>query len=188
MVDFTLPLRDRELRQVPEIDEGYEEETGRESHAVEDVKDATVITSRELVRVDDPENRWHQVVLDIDVPVKVLPSSTEGHHHLFIQYDMPWENYVKLLDVLSKIGLVEEGYVEASKREGFTSARLPWIKKGQGYSYNQDVEYGYHVPEEDQGPAANCHICVGAGVVDDIEGERPCVCQPVGDPGSEVPC
>lgn len=186
MIDFTLPLKDRELRQVPEIDEGYDEEVGRESHVVTDVKDATVITSREVFEKNGT-SEWHQVVLDIDVPVKVLPSSTEGHHHLYIRHDMPWEDYVKLLDVLAEIGLVEEGYVEASKREGFTSVRLPWVTKGHGYSYNEDIAQRWRT-EEDQGPAASCHICVGAGIVEDIEGERPCVCQPVGDAEHEVPC
>lgn len=74
----------------------------------------------------------HKPVLDIDVPVMLIPSSTEGHSHLYIDKSVSWDAYCKLLDALVECGIVERGYVQAAKNRGFTSVRLPWVKKKQG--------------------------------------------------------
>lgn len=71
----------------------------------------------------------HKVVLDIDFPAKLVPSSTEGHFHLYIDHELSWDEYLRLLWVLADIGLVEEGYASSSQERGYTSLRLPWIKK-----------------------------------------------------------
>ena len=71
----------------------------------------------------------HQVVLDIDWPAMLLDSSTEGHHHLIIQKPMGWEDYKKLLKVMGEVGLLEEGYVEASINRHGSYIRTPWSKK-----------------------------------------------------------
>lgn len=74
---------------------------------------------------------WHLPVIDIDFPARLEPSSTEGHFHLYLDRSMTAENLFKLLDVMEEVGLVEPGYVAASKQRGYTTARLPWIRKGQ---------------------------------------------------------
>lgn len=71
----------------------------------------------------------HKPVIDIDLPAVLLPSSTPGHHHLFIDKPMSWETYVKLLDAMVEAGLVEPGYVNASVNRGYSSVRLPWVRK-----------------------------------------------------------
>ncbi|MBV9919827.1 MAG: hypothetical protein JOY78_03095 [Pseudonocardia sp.] len=71
----------------------------------------------------------HRVVLDIDLPAKLIPSSTPGHSHLYINHEMSWEDYTRLLNVLAEVGIVEPGYVRASLDRGYTAVRLPWIKK-----------------------------------------------------------
>lgn len=71
----------------------------------------------------------HRPVIDIDHVVKVVESSTAGHSHLYVDVMMPWEDVVKLLEVLADIGLVEPGYVNASKARGYTAVRLPWVSK-----------------------------------------------------------
>lgn len=71
----------------------------------------------------------HRPVLDIDFPVKVVPSSTPGHFHLYLDKEMSWEVYEELLKALGKAGILEEGYVRASIAREHTSVRLPWIKK-----------------------------------------------------------
>lgn len=73
----------------------------------------------------------HIVILDIDVPAALLDSSTPGKHHLYIDAPMSWETYSKLLDVMAEAGILEPGYVAASKERGFTAVRLPWIRKGE---------------------------------------------------------
>lgn len=92
------------------------------------VQDANIVTSL----MDIPGHRdltLHRPVIDIDKPVQVVESTTGGHAHLYIDHMMPWEDYLELLAVMVKVGLVEEGYLNASKARGYTAVRLPWISK-----------------------------------------------------------
>lgn len=74
----------------------------------------------------------HMPVIDIDLPIRVVPSETEGHHHLFIDYPLEWADYVKLLRVLVEIGLVERNYLEASLKARATFvAPKPWKNPDQ---------------------------------------------------------
>lgn len=72
---------------------------------------------------------WHLPVLDIDVPHRLVPSSTEGHSHLYFDVPVKWEDYVTLLEALANAGIVERGYVEASKAKGATMVRKPGVTK-----------------------------------------------------------
>ena len=71
----------------------------------------------------------HTPVLDIDIPATLVPSSTPGKNHLYLDVPMSWDQYTKLLDVMAEVGILEPGYVSASKKRGFTAVRLPWIRK-----------------------------------------------------------
>jgi hypothetical protein len=71
----------------------------------------------------------HKVAIDIDLPAVLIPSTTPGHYHLYIDQIMSWEVYTRLLDALAIAGVIEFGYARASKIRGCTSLRLPWIKK-----------------------------------------------------------
>lgn len=94
------------------------------------LKHAEVILSYTAKTVDTIDaKKVHKPVLDIDMPVAVLPSSTEGHHHLFIDKEMPWKDYLKLLEVLAEVGIIEKGYLGACRRRGHSAVRLPWVKK-----------------------------------------------------------
>lgn len=89
--------------------------------------EATVVTSL----VDSKLGQGvHKPVLDIDMPVKVIESSTPGHHHLFIDKELTSKQYFKLLDVLVECGIIEFGYKYHSERRGFTAIRVPWVRKG----------------------------------------------------------
>lgn len=81
--------------------------------------------------IAEPAGGYHRPMLDLDFPAAVLPSSTEGHCHLYIDKALTWEQYEKLLDVMAEVGLLEEGYVRASKARKCTFLRLPWIRKGR---------------------------------------------------------
>jgi O-acetyl-ADP-ribose deacetylase (regulator of RNase III) len=74
-------------------------------------------------------SRVHTVMLDLDVPALLVPSSTPGHSHLYIDIPMNWDVYRNLLDALVKAKILEPGYVAVAKRRGYTSLRLPWVKK-----------------------------------------------------------
>lgn len=80
----------------------------------------------------DKETGGHKyLLLDIDLPAALLESSTKGHGHLYVE--LPEEtNEYRLTDFLraaARIGLIDVGYAEASIHRGFTSLRLPWVRK-----------------------------------------------------------
>lgn len=65
----------------------------------------------------------HAPVLDIDVPARLVPSSTPGHHHLYIDVECSWEDYEVLLRAMERCGILEAGYVSASIERRMTSVR-----------------------------------------------------------------
>ena len=76
-------------------------------------------------------NGKHRPMLDIDFPAAVIPSSTEGHCHLYIDKELEWKDYKKLLNLLADLGIIEHGYRGASLARGYSALRLPWIKKDE---------------------------------------------------------
>lgn len=82
-----------------------------------------------LVCSDRRDDKLHIPVLDLDMDAMLLPSSTPGHHHLFIDKPMTWKQYKKLLDVMAEVGILEPGYVGVSKKRKRTQVRTPWTKK-----------------------------------------------------------
>lgn len=72
---------------------------------------------------------FHRPVLDIDFPAKLVPSSTPGKFHLYLDKPMTWPVYEKLLTALADAGIIEPGYANASIDRMATFVRLPWVKK-----------------------------------------------------------
>lgn len=75
---------------------------------------------------------FHMPVLDIDFPAALVPSSTPGHYHLYLNRKMTWKQYRLLLWVLSVTGIIEQGFYAASVKRGYSAARLPWARKPAG--------------------------------------------------------
>lgn len=72
----------------------------------------------------------HYPVLDLDIDAYLIPSSTPGHHHLFINKLLSEEDYDKLLRTLHEVGIIQKGIIELQwEQDGMTCARLPGIKK-----------------------------------------------------------
>lgn len=94
---------------------------------VADLTEANVVSS--IARRPDSTPPRHFPVLDIDIPAFLVPSSTPGHSHLYIDHEVSDEVYWRLCDVLAEAGILQPGYVGASKSRGYTSVRLPWVKK-----------------------------------------------------------
>lgn len=95
-----------------------------------EIQDANVAMS--LVE-DNPDpvfgGRYHALLLDLDVPAYLIPSTTPGHSHLYVDAHIPEERYFALLDTLADCGVIEHGYAGASQAKGGSYLRLPWIKK-----------------------------------------------------------
>lgn len=89
----------------------------------DDMAAADVVTSA------TKDGRAHRPFLDIDFRAELIPSTTPGHFHLYLDKEMSWPKYRRLLNVLAEVGILERGYVNASIDREYTSVRLPWVKK-----------------------------------------------------------
>jgi len=92
----------------------------------------------------------HKPILDIDFPAKLVPSSTEGHFHLYLDKELSWEQYEKLLRALADAGIIEQGYANASIERRYSAARLPWVKKEVNLEPNKTPDFS--IGEADDGP------------------------------------
>jgi len=108
---------------VAEIDGDYDEAPA-ERTLTPSAHEANLITS-----IVADNSGMHRPVLDIDVPCVLVPSSTPGHFHLYIDKPMSWKTYHALLCALGEAGILEGGYVGASIERGHTAVRLPWVSK-----------------------------------------------------------
>jgi hypothetical protein len=106
---------------------GSDADFGQPVDPAQALEEANVMTSE----VAGTEGLLHKPVLDIDMPAKLIPSSTPGHFHLYIDHAMPWGRYAELLRALAAAGLIQEGFAESSIQRGYSVVRLPWIKKEQ---------------------------------------------------------
>lgn len=76
----------------------------------------------------------HSPILDLDFEARLIPSSTPGHFHLYLDgLTMDWETYAALLVAMGDAGLLGPGYVQHSldrqmtvlRREGTFKPRKP---------------------------------------------------------------
>lgn len=74
----------------------------------------------------DDRRGWHTPMLDIDLPARLIESSTPGHYHLYIDHPIPWWRYKRLLKALMKAGIIEKNYYKASVARKGTHLRPPW--------------------------------------------------------------
>lgn len=69
---------------------------------------------------------------DVAVPVEsmiLVPSSTPGHHHLYVETIVPEVGYMVALMALATAGYIEHGYALVSIRRRATFLRLPGVLK-----------------------------------------------------------
>jgi hypothetical protein len=85
---------------------------------------ANTISSR---HIEYPDR--HKVMLDLDVPHKLIPSSTEGHSHLYLDVELCKEDYRDLLVALRTAGIIQKGILDQFDEHGATFLRLPTVKK-----------------------------------------------------------
>lgn len=81
------------------------------------------------VRGSNSDHVMHYPLLDIDIDVRLVPSSTNGHYHLYLGTLMNHDQYSKLLDVLEEVGIIQHGFARQLDERGATFLRLPGVKK-----------------------------------------------------------
>jgi hypothetical protein len=122
MSDKTPPIEGQLFEAVPEENlTEYNWATGR--RFTDNIDEALLITSKVL------GSDQHKILLDIDIPAQLIPSSTPGHAHLYIDQEISWAQLEKLLTVLAEMKVIEKGYAGASIERGYTALRLPWVSK-----------------------------------------------------------
>lgn len=133
---------------VPTEDKEYEPGIDREEESSLDKANVISSTRTGFPRdhVTDPETKKyvqkqrHAVLLDIDYPAHLIESSTPGHYHLYL--DVPegvkHEDYMELLAVLAKCGVIEKGYADVSIARGHSDLRLPWVSKDDQVVHSPD--------------------------------------------------
>jgi hypothetical protein len=138
------PLAGQVYEIVPNIDcyKPDEEVHNTARSFTDDISEATVITSR------GADSEQHKVIIDLDLPASLVPSTTPGHFHLYVDHELDWEVYSQLLEALAIAGLVEQGYVDASLARGHTAARLPWVKKVPQSEVEDTPEFALPNPYE----------------------------------------
>ena len=123
-------ILNRALRQAPDehaIGDDSSGDIGEIYPPINSIEQANIVTSA-LSNNKGPFN-FHYPILDIDYDAHLVPSSTEGHYHLYLNMPVPWRQYKKVLRAMKDAGLIQDGFYRAAIKRGFTSARLPWIKK-----------------------------------------------------------
>lgn len=90
--------------------------------------DANCVSSK--LWTDDDGVTHHIPVLDIDLKAALVPSTTPGHYHLYIDKILSDEKYGKLLEVMVECGIVQQGILDNQwKKNGYTAVRIPSVKK-----------------------------------------------------------
>lgn len=89
---------------------------------VDNIKNANAISSK-------TDSGTHKVLLDLDVEHYYVPSSTEGHGHLYINVDLTTPQFNVLLFTLQYLGIIQKGFAFLSIKRGFAALRFPWVKK-----------------------------------------------------------
>lgn len=90
-------------------------------------KNENLITSRLHIGVEVEKDKWyHRPVIDIDFPARLVPSSTDGHFHLYLDGVLvPHDKYMYLLAALASCGIISDGYQRYSTDRGYTAVRMP---------------------------------------------------------------
>jgi hypothetical protein len=99
------------------------DDVDRQPREVEDIAEANLISSRLT-------SGLHAPVLDIDFHARLIPSSTPGHFHLYLDdLAITWPVYARLLLALADAGVIEHGYAAASIDREQTMVRKPGVSK-----------------------------------------------------------
>ncbi|QYC53787.1 hypothetical protein SEA_EUGENEKRABS_17 [Microbacterium phage EugeneKrabs] len=122
-----LPLNEQTLRWGDLSHDSTSIEPHRGERPVTDIEHANIVCSD----IKDDWARRHNLILDIDFPVRVVESS-HGKSHLYVDEPMTWDAVVAVMAVMVQVGLVQPGYMYASIERGYTSVRVPWALKGSG--------------------------------------------------------
>lgn len=76
-----------------------------------------------------PDGVFSTVAVELARPHTYVTSSTPGHGHLYLDVPMTWRRYRGLLEVLNRVGVVEDGFHDVAMQHRATNLFLPWVRK-----------------------------------------------------------
>lgn len=71
----------------------------------------------------------HKPIFDLDFEAALLPSSTEGHYHLYLDKELTNDQMERLVRVLHEIGILAQGNLNQWTRNKAQFLRVPWVRK-----------------------------------------------------------
>jgi hypothetical protein len=71
----------------------------------------------------------HRPILDLDFPAALIPSSTEGHFHLYLDKELTHDQMDRLVTTLWELGIIADGNLNQWQRSKRLFLRLPWVRK-----------------------------------------------------------
>jgi hypothetical protein len=85
----------------------------------------------------------HMMILDLDFPHHVEPSSTPGHNHIYFDHRMSKLQWLILMWALYNAGVIELGFFVWSLRRGGNFVRLPGVQKAEDGAEQTKPTYGW---------------------------------------------
>lgn len=74
-------------------------------------------------------NGNHMPVIDLDLPCTLVPSSTPGHFHLYINKEMTFGQMLNMLQMMTDAGVVQPGFNRFSRERGQAFVRYPGVTR-----------------------------------------------------------
>lgn len=87
-----------------------------------DCKDANLVASLR-------DDGTHAPAFDLDRRAFLIPTTTSGNHHMYIDEVLSWRQYRALLRGFYKSGLLDPSVYWRSLYRGSTHVRPPWVRK-----------------------------------------------------------
>lgn len=68
-------------------------------------------------------------IVALETPASLVPSSKPDHHHLYLDTELPWDDYRHLLERLEEATIIQRNFYLASLERGQTMLRKPGVYK-----------------------------------------------------------
>lgn len=74
----------------------------------------------------------HRPIFDFDgIECTLIPSSTPGNFHLYLEKEVEFDKFLKVLEAMVEAGLIQRGFHQLTRLRGAAYARKPGVKKGE---------------------------------------------------------
>lgn len=75
------------------------------------------------------EDGSHALLLDLDMPAYLIPSSTPGKSHLYVDVRMDYDKMIAVMEALEAAGVIQGAWVHLTKEREQAALRTPWTRK-----------------------------------------------------------